>query len=115
MALVRLIESETEKESTYQWLTRFEGSGMPYAAVNDVQDTLRHSQIIARETVQSIRHTTCGDIRVVGPPVKFSASPPTIRLPPPILGEHTREILTQCGVDEERMAKMEADGAISMW
>jgi succinate--hydroxymethylglutarate CoA-transferase len=33
MELVRLIESETEKESTHQWLTRFEGSGMPYAAV----------------------------------------------------------------------------------
>jgi succinate---hydroxymethylglutarate CoA-transferase len=94
--LIDLLEMEFEKESTGYWLDVFEGKGMPYAAVkyipvfesalmdSDVQATLQHSQIKAREIVKPIRHTTCGNIRVVGPPVKFSSSPPSIRSPPPV-------------------------------
>ena len=94
--LLDLLEKETKKETTEEWLEIFDGKGMPYAAVkyslgfgfvadnSDVQATLRHSQITARETVKSIQHTTCGKIRVVGPPVKFSASPPSIRSAPPV-------------------------------
>lgn len=89
-----LIENETEKKTTEEWLAIFEGKGIPYAAVkyapcecslhSDVQETLRNLQIEARETVKTIRHTTCGKIRVVGPPVKLSVSSPSIRLAPPV-------------------------------
>jgi succinate--hydroxymethylglutarate CoA-transferase len=41
--LEELIEAETRKKTTQEWLDVLEGSGMPYAAINDIQDTLKHS------------------------------------------------------------------------
>lgn len=91
--LEELIERETEKKSTAAWLHLLEGSGMPYAAVNDVQDTLHHDHVLARDMVKEVNHPACGPIKLVNTPVKYSFSEPSIRTPPPLLGEHTEEVL----------------------
>ena len=45
--------------------------------------------------IEEIEHPTCGKIKMVGIPVKYSMTKPTIRLPPPLLGQHTNEILSE--------------------
>ncbi|KKA17844.1 Alpha methylacyl-CoA racemase [Rasamsonia emersonii CBS 393.64] len=108
-----LIEAETKKRTTKEWLQIFEGSGMPYAAVNDVLDTLNHEHAQARGMVQEIEHPVCGPIKVLSPPVKYSSATPSIRSPPPMLGEHTDEILREVvGLSEERVQELRERGVV---
>lgn len=60
--------------------------------------------------VQEVEHTTAGKIKVTGLPVKFSETKPSIRLPPPVLGEHTFEVLKNfLGYSAERIEQLRRD------
>ncbi|KAH7088518.1 caib/baif family protein-like protein [Paraphoma chrysanthemicola] len=89
-----LIEQETKQKTTQQWLDILDGCGLPYAAINDVQDTLNHEHVRARDMVTEVDHPSCGPIKLVNTPVKWSDSKPGVRTPPPTLGQHTDEILS---------------------
>ncbi|KAI8150655.1 Transcription initiation factor IIB [Colletotrichum sp. SAR 10_70] len=66
------IEAVTVTKTTAEWLQVFEGRGMPYAAVNDVQGTLEHAHTKARNMVVEMEHGACGPVRMVNTPVKYS-------------------------------------------
>lgn len=86
---------------------------MPYAAVNDVQDTLQHEHIVARDMVVEMDHDSCGPIKMVNTPVKYSESKPSIRTPPPTLGQHTDEVLTEIlGMGESEVEALKNEGAV---
>lgn len=86
---------------------------MPYAAVNDVQDTLQHEHIVARDMVVEMDHDSCGPIKMVNTPVKYSESKPSIRTPPPTLGQHTDEVLTEIlGMGESEVEALKKEGAV---
>lgn len=89
------IEVITKTKTTQEWLEVFEGKGMPYAAINDVQATLNHEHTKARNMVVEMDHEECGPIKMVNTPIKLSETPPTIRSVPPMLGQHTNEVLQQ--------------------
>lgn len=112
--LDRIIEDELKTKTTKEWLQIFEGSGMPYAAVNDVQGTINHEHgtqdirfhnclsmanrslvVLARNMIEEVDHPSCGPIKLVNHPVKYSRAEPKIRTPPPMLGEHTSEVLVE--------------------
>ncbi|KAK9488335.1 CoA-transferase family III domain-containing protein [Lipomyces starkeyi] len=95
--LVPMIVEETKKKTTAEWLDLFEGSGIPYAAINDIQATLNHPQVLARNMIAVVEHPTCGPLKLVNTPIKYSAAKPTIREAPPTLGQHTDEILKKLG------------------
>ncbi|KAF1921077.1 CAIB/BAIF family protein [Ampelomyces quisqualis] len=94
--LEHLIEHETKQKTTKEWLDILDGCGMPYAAINDVQGTLNHEHVRARDMVREVDHASCGPMKLVNTPVKWSDCKPGVRMPPPTLGQHTDEIL--CGV-----------------
>jgi len=107
------IEKVTEEKMTAEWLEIFKGSGMPYAAVNDIQDTLNHSHVQARNMVVELEHEFCGPIKMVNTPVKYSESKPSIRTPPPMLGQHTDEVLKEIlGLSETEIDALKSEGAI---
>lgn len=89
------IESITQQKTTQEWLEIFEGSGLPYAAVNDIQGTLNHEHTKARNMVVEMDHEQCGPIKMVNTPVKYSETQPTVRSAPPMLGQHTAEVLRE--------------------
>lgn len=101
--LEKLIEDRTTERTTAEWLDTFEGRGMPYAAVNDVQTTLQHEHTKARNMVVDVEHEQCGSIKLVNSPIKMSETPPSVRSAPPTLGQHTNEVL------EELLGMNEAD------
>jgi crotonobetainyl-CoA:carnitine CoA-transferase CaiB-like acyl-CoA transferase len=76
-----------------EWIEALRARGIPCGAVNSVDDALSDAQTIALEMVQSIRHPTAGEIDLVAPPFTMSRTPPSITAPPPLFGEHTKEIL----------------------
>lgn len=107
------IEAITTQKTTQEWLEVFEGSGMPYAAVNDVQGTLQHEHTLARNMVVEMEHDQCGPIKMVNTPVKYSESEPRIRTPPPTLGQHTDEVLRDVlGFEQAKIAAFKEKGAV---
>jgi succinate---hydroxymethylglutarate CoA-transferase len=63
--------------------------------------------------IQEVDHPSAGKIRLVGPPVKFSGTPPSVQSPPPLLGQHTREILTDIlGYSQEEIEDLYNKGVI---
>ncbi|KAG9949248.1 CoA-transferase family III, partial [Aureobasidium melanogenum] len=111
--LEELITTITKTKTTQQWLEVFEGSGMPYAAVNDIAGTMRHEHVLARDMVKEVDHPACGPIKLVNTPVKFSESTPGIRTPPPTLGQHTSEVLLQLGYSEAEVEEFKTKGVVS--
>ncbi|PNP46686.1 hypothetical protein TGAMA5MH_01637 [Trichoderma gamsii] len=108
------IEAITQQRTTQEWLQTFEGKGMPYAAINDIQGTLNHSHTKARDMVIEIDHEYCGPIKMVNTPVKWSETQPIVRIPPPILGQHTNEILGEhLGLSESDVAALKDQGVVS--
>jgi len=89
-------------------------AGVPCGAVRSVTETLADPQLAARDMIVPITHAVAGDIRVLGNPLKLSATPPEIRTAPPALGQHTDAILEgDLGLRQEEIARLRREGAIA--
>ena len=114
--LESLIAQVTRTKTRKEWLDILAGSGMPYAAINDIMDTLNHGHVRARDMVSRVNHSKCGPIDVVSPPVKYGDSErgTRIRSPPPTLGQHTQEILTRLlGMSEDEVESLKRRGIVA--
>ncbi|KAF9432115.1 hypothetical protein BGZ76_011249 [Entomortierella beljakovae] len=95
------------------WLEALEGRGIPFAPINNIGQTFEHPQVVAREMIQEVEHPKAGKIKLTGPAVKYSDTKPSIRLPPPVLGQHTDEILKDVlGYDEGKINNLKKTKAI---
>ncbi|RCI15568.1 hypothetical protein L249_3551 [Ophiocordyceps polyrhachis-furcata BCC 54312] len=107
------IETQSKQKTTQEWLDKFEGSGMPYAAVNDVLTTLNHEHTRARNMVIEMDHGACGPLKMVNTPIKLSESQPTVRTAPPMLGQHTEELLKEhLGLSQEEIGRLKQEGVV---
>ena len=61
--------------------------------MNDLKEVFEDPQVIHNQIVQNIQHDTIGPIKLPGPPVLVNGERPTTKLPPPLLGQHTKEVL----------------------
>lgn len=98
--LVPLLEALFAGRTTAEWLSVLEAADVPAGPVNNVAQALGHPQVAAREMLQEVPHPGIGPVKMVGSPLKLSSTPPGIRRHPPLLGEHTEEILEELRRDE---------------
>ncbi len=111
--LVGLIEARLQGRSRDNWIAAFAAAGLPTGPINTVDQVFRDPQVLHRGMVQEIEHPTAGRVKLVGIPVKFTATPGEIRLPPPLLGQHTEEVLTGLlGLTAPEIAALRTDGVI---
>ena len=80
-----------------EWIARLNAAGVANGEVRDIGQMLNDPQLAAREMVQTLMHPTIGATRVIGAPIKLSATPASLRTPPPVLGQHTDTVLGELG------------------
>ena len=111
-----LIDILTEillQRDTAAWVTLLIDAGVPCAPVQTIDQVFLAPQVIAREMVVEVPHPTAGTIRMAGLPVKFSGTPASIRLAPPLLGQHTAEVLRSwLKLDDSAIDDLKSKGVI---
>ena len=110
--LAALMEMVLVTRSKAEWIEAFEAAGVPVGPVNSLGEALNHPQTRARGMVVDLRHPEAGATRALGCPVHFSATPTRVVRPAPLLGEHTREVLQECGYTESEIDALIADGVV---
>ncbi len=95
-----------------EWVLLAYKTDIPLSPVNSMEEAFRHPQLRHRGMLLEVDHPTEGPVPQLGFPIKLSATPCTIRSPPPLLGEHTDEILAAAGYDAAQIAALREGGAI---
>ena len=96
-ALRPLLAERLIKHPRRHWLKALKQAGVPCGAVRDLAEVLSDPQLVERMMVLPMTHPNAGPVQVLGVPVKMSASPGAVRTPPPVLGQHTHQILEKLG------------------
>jgi formyl-CoA transferase len=105
--LIPLLSRMVEQRTSQQWIDALEAASVPCGPINNLAQVFENPQVKARGLRVDIEREDAGPVKLVGSPMRFSATPVRYTLPPPRLGEHTREVLTQLlGYDEAALAEL---------
>lgn len=91
--LIRILSDIFLRRDTQDWLKLLSAAELPCAPVQTIDQVFDAPQVLQREMLVEVKHPTAGSVRMAGIPVKFSTTPASIRLPPPLLGQHSEEVL----------------------
>lgn len=97
-----------------EWLAAFENVDTCIALINDIAEMIDDPQVKHRGLIAEIEHPEAGRIKQIAPTVKLSATPGAMRLPPPLLGQHTREILKSVDYTDEMIESLAREGVIGI-
>lgn len=109
--LVAELAPRFKTRTTKDWLDRLEKAGVPAGPVLSIAEMHAHPQTIARDMVPVVSHPVAGDVQTIGLPVKFSATPGKVAQAAPLLGQHTREVLSQAGYSSAEIDTLISEGA----
>ncbi|MDO8598577.1 MAG: CoA transferase [bacterium] len=100
--------------SSHAWITTLQAHGVPCGRIQSVGEVCDHPQVRAREMVVELLHPTVGPMYVTGIPIKLSDTPGAIHDPPPLLGQHTAQVLTEwLHLDATAVDALRKDGVVS--
>jgi formyl-CoA transferase len=110
--LDRVVEAWTLQHTKHEVMRLLGDAGVPAGACQDTGEVLADPHLKAREMIVDIDYPTRGTYQTVGCPVKMSDSPATVTRPP-LLGEHTAELLgALCGIDPDEVKRLREDGVV---
>jgi crotonobetainyl-CoA:carnitine CoA-transferase CaiB-like acyl-CoA transferase len=104
----------TKKKPSEWWLENLEKEKIGSGPINTLEQVFADPHVIAREMVIEMDHPATGSkpMKLIANPIKLSATPPTYRKPPPLLGQHTDEVLQEAGLSADEIAKLKKDGTV---
>ena len=109
-ALAEEIQRTTRGRNSGEWLTLFEGAGVPAGPIYGMDEVFANEHVIARGMAVPLEHPVAGVINNLGIPVKMSATPGKVRMPAPTLGQHTGSVLRRFNVPDDEVAAILARG-----
>lgn len=110
--VIRELERIFAEKTKDEWVEFLKGVDCCCEPVNNFKEAFGHPQVKYRNMVKEMEHPTEGKIQLLNFPAKLSKTPADIRMPPPSLGEHTFEILTELGFNENEIKKLAEDKVI---
>lgn len=101
------------KRTTAQWVKALEAGGVPCGPINNLKDVFDDEQVKARGMRIELPHAAAGKVPVIRSPMRFSGTPIEHRVGPPMLGQHTDEVLSQTlGKSADDIAKLKTSGIV---
>ncbi|HKC44913.1 MAG TPA: CaiB/BaiF CoA-transferase family protein [Burkholderiales bacterium] len=111
--LTKTLDGIFARRTTREWVDALEAAGVPNGPINTIEQVFAEPQAIARGLRLELAHPLAGKVALTRSPMRFSATPVEHERPPPLLGEHTDEILrTVLGFSAGEVEKLRADGVV---
>jgi len=111
--LTRLLDGIFVERTTKDWIARLEAAGVPCGPINDLAQVFAEPQALARGLRLELPHPSAGKVSLVRSPMRFSATPVQHETPPPLLGQHTEEVLRGIlGRSEAEIARLRSEAII---
>jgi formyl-CoA transferase len=111
--LMEILDQKIFTRTIDEWIPIFDHAGIPCGPVNTFDRVFKDPQVRHLGLVQEVEHPRYGKVKVVGPPAVFSESKIGIQGPPPMIGEHNREILSQIlGYADPQIDLLKEEGVI---
>jgi crotonobetainyl-CoA:carnitine CoA-transferase CaiB-like acyl-CoA transferase len=111
-ALTAEIESALQAASVAEWVERLNEAGVPTGPVYSLDQVFTDPHILARDMLVELPHPALGTFKTTGLPLKWSRTPTRIERRPPLLAEHTHEVLEELGVSPAEIARLESQGVV---
>jgi crotonobetainyl-CoA:carnitine CoA-transferase CaiB-like acyl-CoA transferase len=110
--LVAILEERTRQYESPYLLQLLEEAGVPAGPIRNLKELFEDPQVEVLGLKQQVQHPSAGTITLTGIPYRFSATPGSIRRPPPRLGEHTIEVLSELGYTQAEIERLREEGAL---
>jgi crotonobetainyl-CoA:carnitine CoA-transferase CaiB-like acyl-CoA transferase len=111
--LVPLLEQMVKRRTKGEWIADLEAVGVPCGPINDIGEVFANPQVIARGIAIDMPHPSAGKVTLVRSPMKLSSTPVSSTKAPPLLGQHTDEVLREVlGRSDDDIAALRAKGVL---
>jgi len=110
--LISIIDKVMAGKTSAEWALIFEKYDLVWAHVHTILGAVNDPQTAANEFVVEVDHPEIGKLRTVNSPIRFSETPHEVKIPPPLLGQHTEEVLLELGYDWDSIGKLKEKGVI---
>jgi crotonobetainyl-CoA:carnitine CoA-transferase CaiB-like acyl-CoA transferase len=110
--LVPIIERRIASLSKGEVVRRLREANVPVGPINSLDEVFSDPVVRHLGLIAEVDHPTAGRVRAPGIPVRLSGTPPSVRIPPPLLGEHTDDVLRELGYSDLEIGALRRDGAI---
>lgn len=112
-SLIPLLEEMTRKKTKAQWISLLEAANVPCGPINNFEEVFDNEQVKARGVQIEVPHPSAGSMKLVVSPMRLSETPVEVRLAPPLLGQHTDEILRErLQMDANTIADLQEKGIV---
>jgi crotonobetainyl-CoA:carnitine CoA-transferase CaiB-like acyl-CoA transferase len=109
---VGIVQDIVKTRTRDEWIELLLGLGVPCAPINTLKEALDHPHTAARGLVMEYPHPVLGSIKTIAQPIVFDGAPRGAGTPPPMLGEHSRVVLTELGYAGAEIARLASAGII---
>jgi crotonobetainyl-CoA:carnitine CoA-transferase CaiB-like acyl-CoA transferase len=107
-----LLDAAFQSRTASEWVAYLNERGVACGPIYNLAQVFSDPQILHEEMLVEKPHPVLGTVKLIGIPIKLSETPGQIRRVPPVLGEHTDEVLHEAGYTEEQIAQLRADGVV---